>query len=76
MRLLVVRVQGQPAPAKGDGRVELVLLPVDSRQLTQDPGRLPTQPLGQVKLPVVEAGAIAQAEASQEFVASDRFTLP
>ncbi len=63
---LVQRVQGQPAAGGVDRVVPAALADLGRGQPLQRPRELPPQPFGLEVLPVVEAGAVAQAEPGQE----------
>src|SRR4029450_11910816 len=63
---LVQGVEGQPAAGGVDRVVPVVLADLGRGQPLQGPGELPSQSLGLEVLPVVEAGAAAQAEPGQE----------
>ena len=63
---LVQRVEGQPAAGGVDRVVPVVLADLGRGQPLQRPRELAPQPFGLEVLPVVEAGAVAQAEPGQE----------
>ncbi len=66
MRRFVQGIQRQPAPGVGDGRLVRPLGTVTAHQSLQGGGQFLAQALGLKELPLVEVGAIAQAEAGQE----------
>jgi hypothetical protein len=72
---LVQRVQDQPAAGGVDRPVPVVLADLGRGQALQRPGELAPQPLGLEVLPVVEAGAVAQAEPGQEVAPVQRGRL-
>ena len=63
---LVQRVEGQPAAGGVDRVVPAVLADLGRGQPLQGPRELAAQPFGLEVLPVVEAGAVAEAEPGQE----------
>lgn len=66
---LVERVECQPAPRVGYGRLELALPGVPLRQPFQGAGQVTAELLSHSELPGVEGRAVAQGEAGKEFAA-------
>lgn len=66
MRVLVERVQGEPAVGGGDSSLTVARGRVGPGQLRQQGARPAAQVLGRVGLPVVEVGCVRQREAGQK----------
>jgi hypothetical protein len=69
VRRLVQVIQGQPAPAVGDGLLPLLERAVAVTEPLQRAGQLAAQFLGLEELPVIKSRAVAQGEPRQEIVA-------
>ena len=66
---LVQRVEVQPSLGVGDGLVELAGGRAGLDESGARRGHHPAQPLGLPRLPVIEVGAVAEAEAGQQVAA-------
>ena len=72
VRLLPQGIQRQPASGRRQRTSEVPTGTLAGRQLLQRLGQFPAQRFSLDELPVVELGAVAQGEASQEVVAVER----